>query len=345
MFDRTLGAVLLALGLSASVHAGGDDTALHARAGQLFAPLPAQAGSAAHPVTAERVALGRMLFFEPRVSLDGTTSCARCHQPALHGTDALPRSVGAAGRVNARNAPTVLNAAVQFTEHWLGDRTDVEDQARRALIGPASFGNPDFAAAMAKLQAIPGYAARFREAFPGAADPVTPENWAAAIGAYERSLMTPAPFDKYLKGDTGALAPAARAGLARFIDTGCAGCHSGVGVGGASFQKFGVIEDYWKATGSEPIDPGRFAVTGQEADRYVFKVPSLRNVAMTAPYFHDGSVATLPEAVRVMGRVQLGKTLSDGEVEAIVAFLASLTGPLPKDFAEAPVLPAAGFRP
>ena len=168
-----------------------------------------------------------MLFFEPRVSLDGTTSCARCHQPALYGTDALPRSVGAAGRVNARNAPTVLNAAVQFTEHWLGDRADVEDQARRALLGPASFGNPDFAAAMAKLRGIPGYAARFRDAFPGAADPITPENWAAAIGAYERTLMTPAPFDTYLKGDTGALTPAARAGLAGFIDTGCATTASG----------------------------------------------------------------------------------------------------------------------
>jgi cytochrome c peroxidase len=338
-------ATLLALGLAGPVLAATDDTALLARAGQLFAPLPTHAGSVEHPVSPERVALGRALFFEPRVSLDGTASCARCHQPALHGTDALPKSIGAAGRVNARNAPTVLNAAVQFTEHWVGDRTDVEDQARRALLGPASFGNPDFAAAMAKLRGIPGYAARFREAFPGEADPITPENWAAALGAYERTLLTPAPFDAYLKGDIEALTPAARDGLAQFIDTGCAGCHSGVGVGGGSFQKFGVVEDYWKATGSEPTDPGRFAVTGQVADRYVFKVPSLRNVAMTAPYFHDGSVATLPQAVRVMARVQLGKMLSDGEVEAIVAFLGSLTGPLPADFATAPVLPAAGFRP
>jgi cytochrome c peroxidase len=345
MFQRTLGTMLLALGLSGSGHAATDDAALLARAGQLFAPLPTHAGSAEHPVSPQRVALGRLLFFEPRVSLDGTASCARCHQPALYGTDALPKSIGAAGRVNARNAPTVLNSALQFSEHWLGDRTDVEDQARRALIGPASFGNPDFAAAMNKLRAIPGYAARFRDAFPGEAAPITPENWAAAIGAYERTLMTPAPFDAYLKGDAEALTPAARAGLARFIDTGCAGCHNGVGVGGGSFQKFGVMEDYWKATGSEPIDPGRFAVTGQAADRYVFKVPSLRNVAMTAPYFHDGSVATLPEAVRIMARVQLGRTLPEAEVQALVAFLESLTGPLPGDFVNAPILPAAGFRP
>lgn len=345
MSKRLLSATLIALGLAGSVLAATDDAALLARAGQLFAPLPTHAGSAEHPVSPQRVALGRLLFFEPRVSLDGTTSCARCHQPGLYGTDALPKSIGAAGRVNARNAPTVLNAAMQFSEHWLGDRTDVEDQARRALLGPASFGNPDFAAAMAKLQAIPGYATLFRDAFPGKADPVTPENWGAAIGAYERTLLTPAPFDAYLKGDTGALTPTAQAGLARFIDTGCANCHNGVGVGGGSFQKFGVMEDYRKATGSQPVDPGRFAVTGQAADRYLFKVPSLRNVAMTAPYFHDGSVATLSEAVRVMARVQLGKTLADGEVEAIVAFLASLTGPLPEDFAVAPVLPPAGFRP
>lgn len=345
MFQRTLGTMLLALGLSGSGHTATDDAALHARAGQLFAPLPTHAGSAEHPASPQRVALGRLLFFEPRVSLDGTASCARCHQPALYGTDALPKSIGAAGRVNARNAPTVLNAALQFSEHWLGDRTDVEDQARRALIGPASFGNPDFAAAMNKLRAIPGYAARFRDAFPGEAAPITPENWAAAIGAYERTLLTPAPFDAYLKGDTEALTPAARAGLARFIDTGCAGCHSGVGVGGGLFQKFGVVEDYWQATGSRDIDAGRFAVTGNEADRYLFKVPSLRNVAMTAPYFHDGSVATLPEAVRVMARVQLGKSLADADVQAIVAFLGSLTGALPEDFANAPLLPAAGFRP
>lgn len=338
-------ATLLALGLAGPALAATDDAALLAQAGQLFAPLPTHAGSAEHPVEPQRVALGRALFFEPRVSLDGTASCARCHQPALYGTDALPKSIGAAGRVNARNAPTVLNAAVQFTQHWLGDRTDVEDQARRALIGPASFGNPDFPAAMTRLRAIGGYAALFRAAFPGEPDPVTPENWAAAIGAYERTLLTPAPFDAYLKGDTAALTPPARAGLARFIDSGCANCHHGVGVGGGSFQKFGVVEDYWQATGSRDIDAGRFAVTGHEADRYVFKVPSLRNVAMTAPYFHDGSVATLPEAVRVMARVQLGKALADADVQAIVAFLGSLTGALPEDFANAPILPAAGFRP
>jgi cytochrome c peroxidase len=176
------------------------------------------------------------------------------------------------------------------------------------------------------------------------ADAVTPDNWATAIGAYERTLLTPSPFDAYLRGDINALSPAEQAGLATFVTTGCMACHNGVGIGGDSFQKFGVTEDYWKVTGSDPVDKGRFDVTKQPGDMYVFKVPSLRNVAMTAPYFHDGSVATLPEAVRVMARVQLGKVLTDEEVGQIVAFLGSLTGPLPTTFAEAPILPPSAFE-
>ncbi|MDD5563889.1 MAG: cytochrome c peroxidase [Thermoanaerobaculaceae bacterium] len=310
-----------------------------------FKPLPAVAASPANPITPEKVALGRLLYFEPRVSADGTVSCARCHQPTLYGTDGLAKPIGVHGRENPRNAPTVLNAALQFVEHWRGDRTSVEDQATQALVGPPSFGNANDREAMARLAAIPEYTRWFARAFPGEADPVTARNWGRAIGAYERTLLTPSPFDAYLGGDEAALSSEAKAGLAAFMQVGCADCHDGVGVGGREFEKFGVAEEYWKATKSAAIDKGRFDVTNRSADLYVFKVPSLRNVAMTPPYFHDGSVATLPEAVRVMARVQLGKALTEAQVTQIVAFLDSLTGTLPADFVTLPVLPAGAFQP
>ena len=320
-----------------------DDRALLQQAQGIFKPLPRDMATAQHPVTPQRVALGRELFFDPRISLDGTVTCSRCHQPALYGTDGLAKPIGAEHRENPRNAPTVLNAALQFAAHWRGDRVDVEDQATKALVGPPSFGEPDFAAAMAKIRSIPHYEEMFRKAFPGAKDPITPENWGIAIGAYERTLVTPSPFDAYLEGNVHALSASARSGLAKFIATGCSSCHSGVDVGGGMYQKFGLVEDYWKETHSATVDKGRFDVTKNPADMYVFKVPSLRNVAMTPPYFHDGSVATLAEAVHTMGKVQLGKDLSKQDVDSIVAFLESLTGRLPANFATAPVLAPAAF--
>lgn len=321
------------------------DQALLTQARALFKPLPQVMQSPENPVTPEKVALGRLLYFETRVSLDGTVGCVRCHQPFLYGTDALPKAIGAQGRLNPRNAPTVLNAALQFVAHWRGDRKSVEDQATQALVGPPSFGDPDYASAMAKLKAIPSYPELFAKAFANEKDPVNQENWGKAIGAYERTLVTPSPLDAYLTGNATALSPAQEAGLREFVQTGCPTCHNGVGIGGGMFQKFGLVEDYWKATGSPEPDKGRFDVTHNQADMYVFKVASLRNVAMTPPYFHDGSVATLPEAVRVMARVQLGKTLTDEQVSRIVTFLESLTGKLPSNFTEIPELPAAGFHP
>ena len=185
----------------------------------------------------------------------------------------------------------------------------------------------------------------FKAAFPGDSEPVTGKNIATAIGAYERTLVTPSPFDRYLAGDVDALSPKARAGLESFMNTGCSGCHNGVLVGGGMYRKFGVVEEYWKATGSRSIDTGRADVTKNPDDLYVFRVASLRNVAMTAPYFHDGSVATLPEAVKVMARVQLGATLGDTETSDIVAFLESLTGDLPASFTTAPSLPPGSVAP
>jgi cytochrome c peroxidase len=174
---------------------------------------------------------------------------------------------------------------------------------------------------------------------------MTLRNIAKAVGAYERTLVTPSPFDAYLAGNQEALSPAARAGLAKFINTGCVTCHNGVGVGGGMYQKFGVVEDYWKATGGEPIDKARADVTKDPEDLYVFRVASLRNVAMTPPYFHDGSVAALPDTVKVMARVQLAVVLSDPDTPDIVVFLESLTGALPANFATAPVLPSGAALP
>ncbi len=316
---------------------------LSTRSRQVFAPLPANMPQAGRALAASQVALGRLLFFDPRISVDGAVSCARCHQPSLYGTDALPRPLGAADRINPRNAPTILNAALQISAHWIGNRKDVEDQATQALIGPPSFGNSDYNAAMAKIKAIPGYLPLFRKAFPQDRDPVTPANWGTAIGAYERTLVTPSPFDDFLKGNIESLSKSAKSGLKDFMEFGCTACHNGAGVGGGMYAKFGITENYWKATGSKEIDKGRATVTGNSADLYMFKVPVLRNVAMTPPYFHDGSVGQLPQAVRIMSTVQFGRTLTENEVIEIVAFLDSLTGPLPESFAVVPTLPPGPF--
>lgn len=337
--SSTLAAAVVAAVVAGSpVHAAADD-ALLKDAVSVFAPLPTDMATPSRPLTPALVELGRALFFEPRASSDGTASCARCHQPQLYGGDGLTVSHGHHDKIGTRNAPTVLNAALQIKQHWSGNREDVEDQATKALTGAGSFGNADFATPMARLKAIPGYQPLFAAAFPGEADPVTARNWGTAIGAYERTLVSRSRFDDFLDGKADALSAQERAGLRTFIDTGCVACHNGPGVGGGDFRKFGVVEDYWKATGSQTPDKGRALDTGNADDDYLFKVASLRNVAVTGPYFHDGSVASLDKAVRVMARVQLGVTPSDQEVQDIVAFLGSLTGPVPANYATAPVLP------
>ena len=254
--------------------------------------------------------------------------------------------MGVNGKVLPRNASTVFNTSLLIAQHFGGNRATVEEQAVKALLSPLAYGNTSYEQVEKKLQVL-GYQSWFEKAFAGEAKPLSADNWGKAIGAYERTLLTPAPFDRFLKGDTQALSPQAKLGLNKFIDTGCAGCHSGVSVGGQMYQKFGITQDYWLATGStekeafKGYDKGRFHDTKNEADAFIFKVPQLRNVAVTPPYFHDGSVASLPQAVRVMAQLQLGKQLSDDDVAHIVSFLESLSGEVPADFAKAPVLPVA----
>ena len=266
-----------------------DQAKLREKARSLFPPLPKDAGTAQHPITPGRERLGRMLFSDPRMSVNGAVSCSRCHLPQLYGTDGLPRSIGARNRLLDRNAPTVFYSALHSTEHWDGRFATVEDQAEHGLTGPG-FGNPDVQAAEARLKAVPGYAPAFREAFPGEADPITVKYWGVAIGAFERTLMPPSRFDVYLAGKADALSDLERTGLQLFIEIGCVACHKGPGVGGSGFRKFGVFSDYRKATGSPNADNGRFDLTKAPVDIDKFKVPGLRDVAMTPPYFHDGSV-------------------------------------------------------
>lgn len=265
------------------------DDALREQAKQFFSPLPRQMQSEQNPVTPEKVALGKILFYETRISADGTVSCARCHPFGRYAADGLKKSIGNNCRVNPRNAPTIFNAAAQISSHWIGNRTGVEDQAKQAVIGPPSFGMPSYDSVEKELKAIKGYDLLFKRAFPDDKNPVTVDNFAKAIGTFERTLVTPAPFDAFMKGNKTALHGDEKTGLQKFIDAGCVACHSGAYLGGQMYQKFGKLAPYWQYTGSTTIDEGRYVVTKDENDKYVFKVPVLRNVAMTLPYFHDGS--------------------------------------------------------
>ena len=344
------GITLLGLaGLATVVTAADTDKALLERARTLFSPLPDHARVDDYPHSKDRAELGKMLFFETRVSVDGSTSCVSCHSPSFHGADSRALSIGVRGQKLPRNANTVFNTPLLVAQHYGGNRQTVEEQALKALLSPLAYGNKTFEEAEGRLKAL-GYEAYFEKAFPNEKDPVSAENWSKAIGSFERTLLTPAPFDRYLKGDAKAISTEAKVGLEKFMSYGCAGCHNGSTVGGQSFQKFGLTEDYWKATGSVEMpelkgrDMGRWHDTKKEEDKFIFKVPQLRNVAMTPPYFHDGSVDSLDDAVRIMARLQLGRQLSDEDVKHLVAFLQTLTGDVPKNFATAPVLPVAPYR-
>jgi cytochrome c peroxidase len=335
-------AIFSAVALCATVlFAASPDEELMSRAKSVFGPLPASMISPDNSITPEKVRLGNVLFWEPRISVDGTVSCAKCHPLGLYAVDGLRKSVGNHCKENPRNDPTIFNAASQISEHWIGNRTSVEDQAKQALVGPPSYGMPNYESVEKILKGIEGYVAMFKKAFPGENDPVTADNFAKAVGAFERTLTTPSPFDDFMKGNAAALTDQQKRGLRVFIGAGCATCHFGPYVGGQMNQKFGLFEPYEKYTKSQPVDEGRFAVTKSPSDKYVFKVPVLRNVAETPPYFHDGSVDKLEDAVVIMAKIQLAKDLTGEETGEIVAFLKSLTGTIPEAALRVPVLPSA----
>lgn len=302
---------------------------------KMFKPLPGSMESQSNPITQAKIDLGRMLYYEPRLSRSQDISCNSCHDLATYGVDRLSSSDGFKGQKGSRNAPTVYNAAGHFLQFWDGRATDVEQQAKGPVMNPVEMAMASNAAVTAVLKSIPGYVSAFKQAFPGEPDPVTFDNMALAIGAFERGLVTPSRWDKFLEGDQTALSQAEKNGLNAFLNAGCQSCHAGAYLGGQTFQKLGVAQPY-----PDMSDAGRKAVTKLESDLMVFKVPSLRNIEMTGPYFHNGKVETLQHAVKAMGEHQLGEQLSEQEIASIVTFLKLLTGEIPSEYIRRPQLPA-----
>lgn len=300
----------------------------------LFKPAPDGFPAASGPASAALVDLGRMLYFDPRLSLDDTVACNSCHLLDGFGVDNKPVSTGVGGKTGDRNSPTVYFAAAHLAQFWDGREPDVEAQAKGPILNPVEMAMPSGDAVVAKLQAIPGYVAAFEAAFPG--QPMNYDQVGTAIGAFERQLVTRGRWDEFLGGKDDALTAQEQAGLKTFLETGCTGCHNGVALGGTSFQKLGLVQPY------ETKDQGRKAATNQDADAFFFKVPTLRNVTRTGPYLHDGSVADLGEMVRIMARVQLGRELDDQQVADMMAFLGALEGQPDKAYVQAPTLPAPG---
>lgn len=298
-----------------------------------YTPAPALPASLAEPegplspvpaagaLDARKLALGERLFHDPRLSADGTVACANCHVLAQGGVDRLATARGIQGKLGNTNTPTVFNAALNFRQFWDGRAESLEAQVDGPLHNPVEMAS-SWPQALAVLNADASYRSEFSALYPQG---LTPASVRDAIATFERSLLTPnARFDQFLRGNPSALNEAELAGYRLFKQVGCTSCHQGAGIGGNMYQKLGIMEDYF---GKRPdADTGRFKHTQREEDRFVFKVPSLRNVALTAPYLHDASAATLDEAVAIMGRYQLGKTLDAGEISNIVAFLRTLTG-------------------
>jgi len=307
-----------------------------------FKPVPVNAPAIEGvDATPAMIALGKALFFDPRLSVTHSISCASCHFPGLGGADNSPTSAGFHGERGGRNAPTVFNSVFNFVQFWDGRAKDLVEQAGGPLVNPVEMASPK-EHVTEQLLALPGYKPLFDAAFPGQADSVVLANAQKAIAAFEATLITPnAPFDKFLRGDANALDAQQKAGLSLFMDKGCTACHSGVNVGGSMYQKFGVVADPGP-TYRPPADKGRGAITANAAEDYFFKVSTLRNIALTAPYFHTGSEPDLKKAISVMADVQLGQKLTPDETDKIAAFLDSLTGEVPE--VVIPQLPASGAK-
>ncbi len=325
-------AAAAALAVGAAARAGDASDEINPRLLRRFAALRPRLDEGAAPGDA-MIQLGRMLFYEPRLSSTGDISCNSCHALDKFGVDGKKFSIGAKGQKGGRNAPTVFNAAGHFQQFWDGRAADVEAQATGPMLNPKEM-------AMTKqlveerLRGNAGYAAAFKAAFAGEAEPVTLENAGKAIGAFERGLTTPSRWDKFLGGEGAALTREEKEGFKVFSNVGCVVCHTGEMLGGSTFQRAGVVEPW-----PNQQDKGRAEVTKADSDKMMFKVPSLRNIARTAPYFHDGSAPDLETAVKMMGKHQLGVDLAPDEVASIVTWLKSLTGEVDGRYIARPSLP------
>jgi cytochrome c peroxidase len=300
----------------------------------VFGALPAHYHQGEKPSGA-LTDLGRTLYYEARLSKSGTISCNSCHQLDRFGVDGEKTSPGHDGTRGERNSPTSYNAAGHFVQFWDGRAADVEEQAKGPVLNPIEHGLESADQLVGILKGIPGYTELFQKAFPGQAEPITFDNFAVAVGAFERGLVTPSRFDDFLAGKKDALSYQEQMGLKAFYDTGCHTCHMGPHLGASSYDKLGKVIP-WPG---EVKDLGRGAHTKNASENLMFKVPTLRNVTKTAPYLHDGSVADLPEIVRLMAKHQLGKDLAKSDVDAIVAFLGALEGRVDAAYVKKPQMP------
>ncbi len=299
-------------------------------------PLPEDAFEEGMVRSEERIELGKMLFYEPRLSKSGLISCNTCHNMSTFGVDQLPVSVGHMWQKGPRNAPTVLNAALHGSQFWDGREPDVEAQAIMPILDPLEMAATE-EHVLAVLASMPEYQKRFREAFPDEQNPLVYENVGVAIGAFERILLTRSRFDDFLRGDADALTDKEKRGLEVYMEVGCQSCHAGPVLGGNAFSVFQTPAE--RASGES--DPGRFDVTGNPMHKNSFKVPSLLNIAETYPYLHDGSVWSLSETVDIVAMDMLARELTEEENRYIVAFLEALTGEIPAYALDLPVLPAS----
>lgn len=303
----------------------------------MFGPLPEVALNPENEITDSKVNLGRMLYFENRISKGQLLSCNSCHDLGKYGQDNLPFSPGHDGSLGGRSSPSVYNAAVHLSQFWDGRAPTVEEQAKGPVLNPIEMGMPDADTVVAVLKSIPGYVDAFKEAFPGQADPINYDNFGNAIGAYERKLLTPSRWDEFLKGKADALTEEEKKGFETFATVGCMVCHNGVGVGGHLYQKLGLVKPWPNLK-----DDGRAAETKLESDKHMFKVASLRNITETGPYSHNGAVKELKDMVNMMAEHQLGKNLTEDQTASIITFLKTLKGEPPADLISKPQLPDAG---
>lgn len=320
-------AVLIAAGFSFSAAAADvkavtpSSADLRAKAKEILGVIPDKMPGAEND-TREQIELGRKLYFDTRLSVNQTQSCNSCHAVDKNraGVDNEPTSPGAGGKRGGRNSPTVLNAGFHLAQFWDGRAATLEDQAKGPILNPIEMGMPDEATVLKRLKDDKDYQKQFARAFPAASEKITYDNVAKAIAAFERTLITRDRFDDFLKGNDRALTAAEQAGLNLFLEVGCTTCHNGALIGANAYHKVGLINAYENTS-----DLGRFEVSKDESDKFKFKVPSLRNVALTGPYFHDGKSATLEESVKKMAWMQLGRELTPEETKSIVAFLHALS--------------------
>ena len=294
---------------------------LISRANRYFGPLPNSMPGSEND-TVEQIALGKNLYFDKRLSINDTQACSSCHrlEDGFAGVDNLPTSPGARGEQGTRNSPTVLNSGWQDSQFWDGRAEDLVEQAKGPILNPIEMGMPDERSVEKKIRDIEEYRDQFALAFPGDEQAIRYQNIAEAIAAFERTLITPSRFDDFMEGDAEALSEDEQRGLNTFLKIDCNSCHDGVLIGGETYEPLGKEHPY-----DNQDDQGMYLLTGDESDRMFFKVAPLRNVALTAPYFHDGKITTLEEAVRKMGKLQLDEDLTDQQVSDITAFLKTLT--------------------